>query len=61
MLQMLRCQGGGPLQDRGHDREVTRRNYTDTPIAGERVQFGVVSGGKPARADHDIRSRCYRG
>ena len=55
MLQMLRCKRGGPLQDRGHYREVTRRNHTHTPIAGETVQLGVVPGGETARADDYIR------
>jgi hypothetical protein len=44
----------GPLQDRGHDREVARCNHTRTPVAGETVELGIVAGTEPARADNHM-------
>jgi hypothetical protein len=45
MLQILSSRGGGPLPDRGHDREVARRNHSHSPVAGKIIELGVVVGG----------------
>jgi hypothetical protein len=61
MLQILGRQCSGPLQDRGHDREVARGNHAHAIAAGQTVKFRVVVGGVPARADDRMRSCSYGG
>ena len=43
MLELLSSLGGGPLQDRGHDREVAGRN-SHIPVPGKIIELGVVGG-----------------